>query len=458
VTVVLGILLDLDGVVRLWHDAGSRAAETAHGLPSGAIARLAYDGRFDLAHHGLLTHEQWVAGVRERLIAEFGPDTAAAVELWAADRGQINQPVVDLVRRLRAAGLRVGMLTNNTSILDRDLATHEIADLADVVVNSAEVGVCKPAPAAYRIAAARLGLPLTAVAFADDDATNVEAAAALGMPAHRYTDPDSLTAWVTTLGITLPATQPSPVAPTPQPASTLIDQVLAPLGIVAAPPAAAAESDLHSANHHIRYLATALRPNEVARYLNELTAVAAALADGSSVAVMLGDGSATEVRLLPPDADGCLAAGHPAAWIPAGTTVYTNVEYLPPWTTGSRRQARIQTRHLAGIAAWNLTQLAAAHHRADPIAAAAALDRARATTTAISAMLARHQPLPAPVPWRVAISSAEPSPGSSRPGKPIPSPPTASLTPRPRSWPNCGTSGIPPCTSSAPTCPGPGTS
>jgi ubiquinone/menaquinone biosynthesis C-methylase UbiE len=46
------------------------------------------------------------------------------------------------------------------------------------------------------------------------------------------------------------------------------------------------------------------------------------------------------------------------------------------------------------LTAWHLTQLAAAHDRADHIAAAAALDRARATTTTIAAMLARHQPLP----------------------------------------------------------------
>lgn len=394
-TRVRGVLFDLDGVVRLWRDTGSRTAETTYGLPEGTIARLAYDGQFDLAHHGLLTHEEWVAGVGERLVAEFGPAAAAAIEPWAADRGDIDHEVVELARQLRAAGLRVAALTNNTTILGQDLIVHDLTDVFDTVINSADIGVCKPAPAAYRIAAARLNLPLAAIGFTDDDPTNVAAAAALGMPAHRYTDPASLRAWLTLHGVTL-THHTSPTPPAGQvsgsPQGCIVDEALAVLGPAAAPPAAAAESDRHSPTHRIRYVATMLTPQEIADYLGELPEVLVAVPDGSSVGIILTDGTACEIRALPPTADPRLAAGDPAAWIPAATSVSADVEYLPAWTTISRAHARTQLDRLAARASWQLTQLAHAHKRGDRVAAAAALDRARAELTAGAAMLSRHHP------------------------------------------------------------------
>lgn len=138
---VRGVLTDLDGVVRIWRDAGCRRAEAACALPPGTIARLAYGGHFDLAHHGLLSHERWVAGVRDRLVDEFGARAALAADLWSADRGEIDHTMTEVLRRLRTAGLCVATLTNNTSALAHDLAVHKIDDLFDAVVNSADIAV-----------------------------------------------------------------------------------------------------------------------------------------------------------------------------------------------------------------------------------------------------------------------------------------------------------------------------
>lgn len=97
-----------------------------------------------------------------------------------------NQPVVDLIDDLRSAGLRLGVLTNNIrelrsswrTLMDFDRVFHDVVD-------SSEVGLRKPDPRVYRLAAQRLGTDPTRTAFLDDLQHNVDGAAAVGMIAFR---------------------------------------------------------------------------------------------------------------------------------------------------------------------------------------------------------------------------------------------------------------------------------
>jgi epoxide hydrolase-like predicted phosphatase len=93
-----------------------------------------------------------------------------------------NGPVIDLVRDLRAAGIKRGVLTNNVREF-RDLwrSMVPLDELFDDVVDSHEVGMRKPNPAIYQLALARLGVSAEATAFLDDLAANVAAATRLGM-------------------------------------------------------------------------------------------------------------------------------------------------------------------------------------------------------------------------------------------------------------------------------------
>lgn len=64
----------------------------------------------------------------------------------------------ELLDRLRAAGLRVGLLTNGPSTLQRrKLAVTGLDRLVDAVAISEEIGFSKPEPRAYRRAAELLG-------------------------------------------------------------------------------------------------------------------------------------------------------------------------------------------------------------------------------------------------------------------------------------------------------------
>ena len=93
-----------------------------------------------------------------------------------------NQPVIDLVHELRAAGLRLGVLTNNVAeFKDGWRSMMPFDELFDDVVDSHEVAMRKPNPAIYQLALARLGAEAGRTAFLDDVASNVIAAEGVGM-------------------------------------------------------------------------------------------------------------------------------------------------------------------------------------------------------------------------------------------------------------------------------------
>jgi epoxide hydrolase-like predicted phosphatase len=97
-----------------------------------------------------------------------------------------NEPVIELVDDLRSAGFRLGVLTNNIrelrdswrKLMDFDSVFHDVVD-------SSEVGLRKPDPRVYHLAAQRLGTTPERTAFLDDLQHNVDGAAAVGMLAFR---------------------------------------------------------------------------------------------------------------------------------------------------------------------------------------------------------------------------------------------------------------------------------
>jgi putative hydrolase of the HAD superfamily len=93
-----------------------------------------------------------------------------------------NEPVIELVHDLRAAGIRLGVLTNNVRELrERWWPMMDFANIFDDIVDSHEVGMRKPNPAIYRLALDRLGAPAHRTAFLDDAASNVSAAIDVGI-------------------------------------------------------------------------------------------------------------------------------------------------------------------------------------------------------------------------------------------------------------------------------------
>lgn len=143
--------------------------------------------------HDLETGRISVADFERRLAAELldaeaGPagterTTGLLSRMFAGM--QIEPSMMDVVRAARAGGVRTGLLSNSWGL---DYPRDGWDALFDAVVISGEVGLRKPDPAIYALAADRLGLPPEQIVFVDDLAANVRAAVAAGMVGVRHTD------------------------------------------------------------------------------------------------------------------------------------------------------------------------------------------------------------------------------------------------------------------------------
>ncbi|MGH3379426.1 MAG: HAD family hydrolase [Actinoallomurus sp.] len=200
-TPITGLLCDMDGLFRHWHDTGAHHGEQIAGLPAGTIGTYAYQHpSYRLAQLGVLTDEQWADDVTRRLVADFGPAAMQAVEPWRTDRGQVDPVMLDLLAQARHH-LPVAVLSNTTTAFRADLEHHEIADAFDFVFPTAELHVDKPAPLAYLTAAQKMGMPPGQLYFTDDEAPYVAGARHAGLRAHLFTGPDTFTAQLNRLGI-----------------------------------------------------------------------------------------------------------------------------------------------------------------------------------------------------------------------------------------------------------------
>jgi putative hydrolase of the HAD superfamily len=103
------------------------------------------------------------AGLKQRMFALVQPDEA----MWNA------------VGASRAAGVRTGLLSNSWG--GRDYPIDELKKIFDDVLISGQVGLRKPDPEIYLLAADKIGARAEDCVFVDDFNVNVEGAQAVGM-------------------------------------------------------------------------------------------------------------------------------------------------------------------------------------------------------------------------------------------------------------------------------------
>ena len=98
--------------------------------------------------------------------------------------------IVEAVAKARRAGIRVGVITNSWGTAPYDpYAAYQLDQRFDAVVISNQVGLRKPEPALYRLAADKQAVPLERIVFADDIAANLPPAQELGMAVIHHVDP-----------------------------------------------------------------------------------------------------------------------------------------------------------------------------------------------------------------------------------------------------------------------------
>jgi putative hydrolase of the HAD superfamily len=190
------VVFDLGGVVMPSPIETFRTYEARAGLPHRFISEVILtgdDNAWSRLERGELNMDEFadefeaecaMAGgtvVVADLFAEMGSGLGPRPEMLAA------------IRRIRAEGLRTAALTNNWRAHDDAPGvgehTPELADVFDIIVESAIEGLRKPDPRIYELTCSRLGVTPGATVFLDDLGTNLKSARALGMTTIKVADP-----------------------------------------------------------------------------------------------------------------------------------------------------------------------------------------------------------------------------------------------------------------------------
>jgi len=188
------LIVDLDGVIRHWHDDELTALAESVGLSRDDLGEIAFEPELLAAGMtGRLAFEDWADEIGRRAGVLHGCDPAAVTAGFAALGWSIDQEVLDLVRGVRAAGrVKVALFSNASTRLEADLEACGIDGEFDMVFNSARLGLAKPDTEAFRTVAMLLGVPIERCLFIDDTRPNVEGARDAGMQAAPFLDVDDL--------------------------------------------------------------------------------------------------------------------------------------------------------------------------------------------------------------------------------------------------------------------------
>lgn len=188
-------IFDLGGVVFDSPLALIQRYEERHGLPAGFIARIVggYGGT-DGAWHRLERGELSLAEFCTRFDADVRSAgqsiSTAGLMREMHESAAIRPMMVDAIRALRKAGLKVGALTNNwVTHAGYDQEMQPLREEFHVFVESCKVKLRKPDPRIYALACERLGVAPGAAVFLDDIGGNLKVAKALGMTTIKVEDP-----------------------------------------------------------------------------------------------------------------------------------------------------------------------------------------------------------------------------------------------------------------------------
>ena len=189
-----GLLLDIGGVV---HNTGVRMVERlAWREPAmrpvveeiGGIASDRDELWQRMLRRQVTERDYWAQRAAE-LGAAVGEtwDTRALMDRFyqLPEHEWLCAATIELMTDAKAAGLRVGALTNDMTAFHGPewVARQEHLKLFDVIVDASLTGVMKPDPRAFRGGAEALGLPAEQIVFLDDMPWNTEGARQAGMTA-----------------------------------------------------------------------------------------------------------------------------------------------------------------------------------------------------------------------------------------------------------------------------------
>jgi epoxide hydrolase-like predicted phosphatase len=199
-----GLILDFGGVVTTDFYGALAAFCEREGLPPDAILHALRDNpRGQAALAGVEAGEITQRDYELELADVLGVNSQGLLGRALADLRPC-EPILALVDQARSAGVVTAVLSNSWGTGEYDpYDGYQLDERFDVVLISDQVGLRKPDPAIYELAAHKLGVPPAGCVFVDDTEHNLPPAQQLGMTGVFFRDPDTgVPAIVAALGLT----------------------------------------------------------------------------------------------------------------------------------------------------------------------------------------------------------------------------------------------------------------
>jgi epoxide hydrolase-like predicted phosphatase len=174
-----GLLVDWGGVMTTNLFTSFASFCEGEGLQAQALVHQLRDDAQSRSLIIALETGELAEGEFERAFAQrLGVDAEGLVDRLFAGSAA-DHDMQDAVLRARRAGIPTGLLSNSWGT--RRYPRERLTELFDSVTISGEVGVRKPAPEIYELAAQRIGVSAEQCVFVDDIPSNLEPAEQLGM-------------------------------------------------------------------------------------------------------------------------------------------------------------------------------------------------------------------------------------------------------------------------------------
>ena len=185
---IRAVIFDFGGVL-CFHPSDEKIARFSEkcGLPVAQFLEAFWNNRLEY-DAGRLTPTEYWQGVAESAGIHIGPAdlpplVRLEIELW----NHYDQRVFAWIEQLRAANLRIGLLSNLPKPLGEELrATRGFLDPFDHVTYSYELKLVKPQLEIYQHSVAGLRVNPQEALFLDDRRVNVAGALEAGLQAEKY--------------------------------------------------------------------------------------------------------------------------------------------------------------------------------------------------------------------------------------------------------------------------------
>ncbi len=185
---IKAVIFDLGGVVVKWRDeiAFRKAAKIA-GVPFSKLRKYSYP-EIPRIWKGQITEKEFWRHVLKKCGVEKNNILQKVDDIWSEEyrkKNRLNKEVIKIIMKLRGK-YRLGVISNLVLLHDVVNRKRNYYKYLQHEVLSYKVGLIKPDPRIYRLAAKKVGCIPQECVFIDDKSVNVAGARRAGMNAIHF--------------------------------------------------------------------------------------------------------------------------------------------------------------------------------------------------------------------------------------------------------------------------------